>query len=46
MSLTFTGRYYDLEDFLFRSRAGHCEYFSTAMAVLAHGSPGRKIAIQ
>lgn len=23
-----------LEDFLFRSRAGHCEYFSTAMAVL------------
>ncbi|MEZ4393663.1 MAG: transglutaminaseTgpA domain-containing protein [Polyangiales bacterium] len=23
-----------LEDFLFRSHAGHCEYFSTAMAVL------------
>ncbi|MFO0625194.1 MAG: DUF3488 and transglutaminase-like domain-containing protein [Polyangiales bacterium] len=23
-----------LEDFLFRSRAGHCEYFSSAMAVL------------
>ena len=23
-----------LEDFLFRTRAGHCEYFSTAMAVL------------
>ncbi len=23
-----------LEDFLFRSRAGHCEYFSTAMAVM------------
>jgi protein-glutamine gamma-glutamyltransferase len=23
-----------LDDFLFRSRAGHCEYFSTAMAVM------------
>lgn len=34
-----------IEDFLFRSRAGHCEYFSTAMAVLlrAVGVPTRNV---
>lgn len=34
-----------LEDFLFRTRAGHCEYFSTAMAVLlrAVGVPTRNV---
>lgn len=28
------GAAHPLDDFLFRSRAGHCEYFSTAMAVM------------
>ncbi len=34
-----------LEDFLFRSRAGHCEYFSTAMAVMlrTQGIPARNV---
>lgn len=34
-----------IEDFLFRSRAGHCEYFSTAMALLlrAAGVPTRNV---
>jgi transglutaminase-like putative cysteine protease len=34
-----------LESFLFRRRAGHCEYFSTAMAVLlrAEGIPARNV---
>lgn len=34
-----------LESFLFRRRAGHCEYFSTAMAVLlrAQGIPARNV---
>ncbi|HEX2188515.1 MAG TPA: transglutaminaseTgpA domain-containing protein, partial [Longimicrobiaceae bacterium] len=34
-----------LEHFLFRRRAGHCEYFSTAMAVLlrAQGIPARNV---
>lgn len=34
-----------LEDFLFRSRAGHCEYFSTAMAVMLRtvGVPSRNV---
>lgn len=34
-----------LEDFLFRSRAGHCEYFSTAMAVMLRtvGVPTRNV---
>lgn len=34
-----------LEDFLFRTRAGHCEYFSTAMAVLLRsmGVPTRNV---
>lgn len=34
-----------LEGFLFRRRAGHCEYFSTAMAVLlrARGIPARNV---
>ena len=34
-----------LDDFLFRTRAGHCEYFSTAMAVLlrAVGIPTRNV---
>jgi transglutaminase-like putative cysteine protease len=34
-----------LEDFLFRTRAGHCEYFSTAMAVMLRtaGIPTRNV---
>lgn len=34
-----------LESFLFRRRAGHCEYFSTAMVVLlrAQGIPARNV---
>jgi transglutaminase-like putative cysteine protease len=34
-----------LDHFLFRRRAGHCEYFSTAMAVLlrAQGIPARNV---
>ncbi len=34
-----------LDDFLFRTRAGHCEYFSTAMAVMlrAVGIPTRNV---
>jgi hypothetical protein len=34
-----------LDDFLFRSRAGHCEYFSTAMAVMLRtmGVPSRNV---
>ncbi len=34
-----------VEDFLFRTHAGHCEYFSTAMAVLlrAAGVPTRNV---
>jgi transglutaminase-like putative cysteine protease len=34
-----------VEHFLFRRRAGHCEYFSTAMAVLlrAQGVPARNV---
>jgi hypothetical protein len=34
-----------IEGFLFRRRAGHCEYFSTAMAVLlrARGIPARNV---
>jgi hypothetical protein len=34
-----------IEDFLFRTRAGHCEYFSTAMALLlrAAGVPTRNV---
>jgi transglutaminase-like putative cysteine protease len=34
-----------IEHFLFRSRAGHCEYFSTAMALLlrASGVPTRNV---
>jgi transglutaminase-like putative cysteine protease len=34
-----------LDAFLFRRRAGHCEYFSTAMAVLlrAEGIPSREV---
>ncbi|HLL83450.1 MAG TPA: transglutaminaseTgpA domain-containing protein, partial [Longimicrobium sp.] len=34
-----------LEHFLFRRRAGHCEYFSTAMAILlrAQGIPARNV---
>ena len=34
-----------LEDFLFRTRAGHCEFFSTAMTLLlrAQGIPARNV---
>ncbi|MBL8603544.1 MAG: DUF3488 domain-containing protein [Myxococcales bacterium] len=34
-----------LDDFLFRTRAGHCEYFSTAMVVLLRsvGVPSRNV---
>ncbi|MFO0631094.1 MAG: transglutaminase domain-containing protein [Polyangiales bacterium] len=34
-----------MEDFLFRTRAGHCEYFSTAMAVMLRtvGVPTRNV---
>ncbi|MEI8254085.1 MAG: transglutaminaseTgpA domain-containing protein [Deltaproteobacteria bacterium] len=34
-----------LDDFLFRTRAGHCEYFSTAMAVMLRtvGVPTRNV---
>lgn len=34
-----------LEDFLFRTRAGHCEYFATALVVLARtqGIPARLV---
>jgi len=34
LELESGGAQHPLEDFLFRSRAGHCEYFSTAMAVM------------
>jgi protein-glutamine gamma-glutamyltransferase len=39
-------RYDPLEDFLFVQKAGHCEYFATAMAVLlrAVGVPTRHVA--
>jgi hypothetical protein len=39
-------RYDPLEDFLFVQRAGHCEYFATAMAVLLRsvGVPTRHVA--
>jgi hypothetical protein len=38
-------RYEPLEDFLFVERAGHCEYFASAMAVLlrAAGVPARTV---
>ncbi|MFO0604108.1 MAG: DUF3488 and transglutaminase-like domain-containing protein [Polyangiales bacterium] len=34
LQLESGGARHPLDDFLFRSRAGHCEYFSTAMAVM------------
>jgi transglutaminase-like putative cysteine protease len=45
LDLPSTAREASLEHFLFRRRAGHCEYFSTAMVVLlrAAGIPARNV---
>ena len=45
LDLPATPREATLEHFLFRRRAGHCEYFSTALAVLlrAEGIPARNV---
>ena len=45
LELPATPREATLENFLFRRRAGHCEYFSTAMAVLLRevGIPTRNV---
>ncbi|HYR09807.1 MAG TPA: transglutaminaseTgpA domain-containing protein [Longimicrobium sp.] len=45
LELPRTARDATLEGFLFRRRAGHCEYYSTAMAVLlrAAGIPARNV---
>jgi hypothetical protein len=45
LELPGTPREATLEHFLLRRRAGHCEYFSTAMAVLlrAQGIPAREV---
>lgn len=45
LDLPQTAREATLEHFLFRRRAGHCEYFSTAMAVLLRevGIPARNV---
>lgn len=45
LDLPATAREATLENFLFRRRAGHCEYFSTAMVVLlrAAGIPARNV---
>jgi transglutaminase-like putative cysteine protease len=45
LDLPRTSRQASLEHFLFERRAGHCEYFSTAMAVLLRsvGIPARNV---
>jgi transglutaminase-like putative cysteine protease len=45
LDLPATPREATLEHFLFRRRAGHCEYFSTALAILlrAEGIPARNV---
>ncbi|MGH7468394.1 MAG: transglutaminaseTgpA domain-containing protein [Longimicrobiales bacterium] len=45
LELPSTAREATLDHFLFRRRAGHCEYFSTAMVVLlrAAGVPARNV---
>jgi hypothetical protein len=45
LDLPETAREATLEHFLFRRRAGHCEYFSTALAILlrAEGIPARNV---
>ena len=45
LDLPRTAREATLENFLFQRRAGHCEYFSTAMAVLlrTQGIPARNV---
>lgn len=45
LDLPATARDATVEGFLFRRREGHCEYFSTAMAVLlrARGIPARNV---
>lgn len=45
LELPATPREATLENFLFRRRAGHCEYFSTALAILLRevGIPARNV---
>lgn len=45
LELPATAREATLENFLFRRRAGHCEYFSTALAMLLReiGIPARNV---
>lgn len=45
LELPATAREATLEHFLLRRRQGHCEYFSTAMAILlrTHGIPTREV---
>jgi transglutaminase-like putative cysteine protease len=45
LNLPATPREATLEHFLFQRRAGHCEYFSTAMAILlrSQGIPAREV---
>ena len=45
LQLPATAREATLEHFLFRRRAGHCEYFSTALAILLRsvGIPARNV---
>ena len=45
LDLPATPREATLENFLFRRRAGHCEYFSTALAILLReaGVPARNV---
>ncbi|MGH7504417.1 MAG: transglutaminase-like domain-containing protein, partial [Longimicrobiales bacterium] len=45
LELPRTAREATLENFLFRRRAGHCEYFSTALAVMLRtlGIPARNV---
>jgi len=45
LDLRGTSNEQPLEDFLFRTRSGHCEFFSTAMAVLlrTQGVPTRNV---
>lgn len=45
LDLPATAREATLENFLFRRRAGHCEYFSTALAILLRevGVPARNV---
>jgi protein-glutamine gamma-glutamyltransferase len=45
LDLTRDERYEPLDDFLFVTRAGHCEYFASAMAILlrAAGVPTRSV---